>query len=74
MEGISHEAASLAGTLALSKLICLYDDNGISIDGEVQEWFSEDVARFEAYGWRVIRNVNGHDAKEIGDAKECDRV
>ena len=69
MEGISHEAASLAGTLALSKLICLYDDNGISIDGEVQEWFSEDVpARFEAYGWRVIRNVNGHDAKEIGDA------
>ena len=69
MEGISHEAASLAGTLALSKLICLYDDNGISIDGEVQEWFSEDVpARFEAYGWRVIRNVNGHDADEISDA------
>ena len=69
MEGISHEAASLAGTLALSKLICLYDDNGISIDGEVQEWFSEDVpARFEAYGWRVIRNVNGHDAQEISDA------
>ena len=69
MEGISHEAASLAGTLALSKLVCLYDDNGISIDGEVQEWFSEDVpARFEAYGWRVIRNVNGHDAQEISDA------
>ncbi len=69
MEGISHEAASLAGTLALSKLICLYDDNGISIDGEVQGWFSEDVpARFEAYGWRVIRNVNGHDADEISDA------
>ena len=69
MEGISHEAASLAGTLALSKLICLYDDNGISIDGEVKEWFSEDVpARFEAYGWRVIRNVNGHDAQEISDA------
>ena len=69
MEGISHEAASLAGTLGLSKLICLYDDNGISIDGEVAEWFSEDVpARFEAYGWRVIRNVNGHDTQEISDA------
>ena len=69
MEGISHEAASLAGTLGLSKLICLYDDNGISIDGEVDEWFNEDVpARFEAYGWRVIRNVNGHDAQEISDA------
>ena len=59
----------MAGTLGLSKLICLYDDNGISIDGEVDEWFSEDVpARFEAYGWRVIRNVNGHDAQEISDA------
>lgn len=69
MEGISHEAASLAGTLGLSKLICLYDDNGISIDGEVAEWFSEDVpARFEAYGWRVIRNVDGHDAQEISKA------
>lgn len=66
MEGISHEAASLAGTLALDKLICIYDDNGISIDGEVGEWFNEDVpARFEAYGWRVIRNVDGHDAEEI---------
>lgn len=69
MEGISHEAASLAGTLGLSKLICLYDDNGISIDGEVSEWFGEDVpARFEAYGWRVIRNVDGHDADEISSA------
>ncbi len=65
MEGISHEAASLAGTLKLGKLICIYDDNGISIDGEVQGWFTEDVpARFEAYGWRVIRDVDGHD----GDA------
>lgn len=69
MEGISHEAASLAGTLGLGKLICVYDDNGISIDGEVQSWFSEDVPqRFEAYGWRVIRNVDGHDADEIGAA------
>ncbi|MEM9741144.1 MAG: transketolase [Pseudomonadota bacterium] len=66
MEGISHEAASLAGTLKLGKLICLYDDNGISIDGEVDGWFSEDVpARFEAYGWRVIRAVDGHDADAI---------
>ena len=66
MEGISHEAASLAGTLALDKLICIYDDNGISIDGEVDAWFNEDVpARFEAYGWRVIRDVDGHDAEEI---------
>ncbi|MEQ9450336.1 MAG: transketolase [Pseudomonadales bacterium] len=69
MEGISHEAASLAGTLKLDKLICIYDDNGISIDGEVDEWFGEDVpARFEAYGWRVIRNVDGHDSDEIEDA------
>ena len=69
MEGISHEAASLAGTLALGKLICIYDDNGISIDGDVEAWFSEDVAaRFEAYGWRVIRNVDGHDEQEISNA------
>lgn len=66
MEGISHEAASLAGTLQLDKLICVYDDNGISIDGEVDAWFSEDIpARFEAYGWRVIRRVDGHDGDEI---------
>ncbi len=66
MEGISHEAASLAGTLKLGKLICLYDDNNISIDGEVGDWFSEDVpARFEAYGWRVIRAVDGHDGDAV---------
>ena len=69
MEGISHEAASYAGTLGLGKLICVYDDNGISIDGDVAGWFSEDVpARFEAYGWRVIRNVDGHDSDEIAEA------
>ncbi|MCR9277997.1 MAG: transketolase [Pseudomonadaceae bacterium] len=71
MEGISHEAASLAGTLGLGKLVCLYDDNGISIDGEVGEWFGEDVpGRFEAYGWRVIRNVDGHDRDDIAEALE----
>ncbi len=69
MEGISHEAASLAGTLGLGKLVCLYDDNGISIDGEVKDWFTEDVpARFEAYGWRVIRAVDGHDADAVAQA------
>ena len=69
MEGVSHEAASLAGTLRLGKLICLYDDNGISIDGEVGPWFTEDVAaRFESYGWRVIRGVDGHDAEDVGAA------
>ncbi len=66
MEGISHEACSLAGTLKLGKLICFYDDNGISIDGEVQGWFADDTpARFEAYGWHVVRAVDGHDAAAI---------
>ncbi|MEM7220002.1 MAG: transketolase [Pseudomonadota bacterium] len=66
MEGISHEACSLAGTLGLGKLKAIWDDNGISIDGEVDAWFSEDVpARFEAYGWRVIRDVDGHDTQAI---------
>ena len=66
MEGVSHEACSLAGTLGLGKLIAFYDDNGISIDGEVHGWFTDDTpARFEAYGWQVIRNVDGHDADEI---------
>ena len=72
MEGISHECASLAGTLKLAKLVCIYDDNGISIDGEVGGWFSEDVpARFDAYGWRVIDGVDGHDAGEISRALEA---
>ena len=66
MEGISHEACSLAGTLGLGKLIAFYDDNGISIDGEVQGWFTDDTPkRFESYGWQVIPNVDGHDAEEI---------
>jgi transketolase len=69
MEGISHEACSLAGTLGLGKLICFYDDNGISIDGEVQGWFADDTpARFRAYGWQVIADVDGHDATEIDKA------
>jgi len=69
MEGISHEVCSLAGTLKLGKLIALYDDNGISIDGEVEGWFTDDTpARFEAYGWQVIRDVDGHDAGAISNA------
>ncbi len=69
MEGISHEVCSLAGTLKLGKLICLYDDNGISIDGEVEAWFSDDtVKRFEAYGWQVIGGVDGHDSQAIAAA------
>ena len=69
MEGISHEACSLAGTLKLGKLICLYDDNNISIDGEVDGWFTDDTAkRFEAYGWQVIDDVDGHDAAAIAAA------
>ena len=69
MEGISHEACSLAGTLGLGKLIALYDDNNISIDGQVHGWFTDDTPkRFEAYGWQVIRNVDGHDPEEIVQA------
>ncbi|WP_119292008.1 transketolase [Azohydromonas sediminis] len=69
MEGISHEACSLAGTLGLSKLIAVWDDNGISIDGHVEPWFSDDTPkRFEAYGWRVIRDVDGHDAAAVDAA------
>jgi transketolase len=78
MEGISHEACSLAGTLRLSKLIALYDDNGISIDGKVDGWFRDDTPkRFEAYGWNVIANVDGHDVEAldaaISAAKKSDR-
>ncbi len=66
MEGISHEVASLAGTWGLGKLICFWDDNKISIDGNTDGWFTDNTpARFEAYGWQVIRNVNGHDSDEI---------
>lgn len=69
MEGISHEACSLAGTLGLSKLVVLYDDNGISIDGKVEGWFTDDTPkRFEAYGWNVIRAVDGHDVDAIDAA------
>lgn len=69
MEGISHEACSLAGTLKLNKLIAFYDDNGISIDGEVEGWFTDDTAaRFESYGWHVIRDIDGHDASQINAA------
>ncbi|MCK9466337.1 MAG: transketolase [Thiopseudomonas sp.] len=72
MEGISHEVCSLAGTLGLNKLTAFYDDNGISIDGEVQGWFTDDTPRrFESYGWHVIRNVNGHDADEVEVAIEA---
>lgn len=74
MEGISHEACSLAGTLGLGKLIAFYDDNGISIDGEVEGWFNDDTPkRFEAYGWQVIPNVDGHDSEEIKIAIETAR-
>ena len=66
MEGVSHEACSLAGTWGLGKLICFYDDNGISIDGHVTGWFTDDTPhRFEAYGWHVIPGVNGHDPEAI---------
>ncbi len=71
MEGISHEACSLAGTLKLGKLIAIYDDNNISIDGEVGGWFTEDIPkRFDSYGWHVIANVDGHDAEAVQKAIE----
>ena len=75
MEGISHEVCSLAGTLKLGKLIAFYDENGISIDGEIDGWFTDDTAkRFEAYGWHVIRGIDGHDAKALKEAIEQAQV
>jgi transketolase len=72
MEGISHESCSLAGTLGLGKLVAFWDDNGISIDGHVDGWFTDDTPkRFEAYGWHVIPNVDGHDAEAIATAIEA---
>ncbi|MEX1667860.1 transketolase [Zhongshania guokunii] len=74
MEGISHEVCSLAGTLGLGKLVAFYDDNGISIDGEVEGWFTDDTpSRFEAYGWHVIADVDGHNSAEIARAIEAAR-
>jgi transketolase len=75
MEGISHEVCSLAGTLGLGKLIAFYDDNGISIDGEVEGWFTDDTpARFAAYGWQVIPAVDGHNSADIARAIEAARA
>ncbi|ART79556.1 transketolase [Oceanisphaera avium] len=75
MEGISHEACSLAGTLGLGKLIAFWDDNGISIDGELDGWFSDDTPkRFEAYGWQVIANVDGHDSAALTQAIDAARA
>lgn len=75
MEGISHETCSLAGTLGLGKLICFYDDNGISIDGEVEGWFTDDTPkRFESYGWQVIPAVDGHNSAEIAAAIDAARA
>jgi transketolase len=75
MEGISHEVSSLAGTLKLGKLVAFYDDNGISIDGQVEGWFTDDTpARFEAYGWQVIPAVDGHDSAAIAAAIESARA
>ena len=74
MEGISHEVCSLAGTLGLGKLIAFYDDNGISIDGQVEGWFTDDTpARFEAYGWHVVPDVDGHDPAAVAAAIEAGR-
>jgi transketolase len=74
MEGLSHEACSLAGTLGLGKLIAFYDDNGISIDGHVEGWFTDDTPkRFEAYGWHVLHNVDGHDVNAVNAAIEASK-
>ncbi|MCY4312950.1 MAG: transketolase, partial [Gammaproteobacteria bacterium] len=74
MEGISHEGCSLAGTLGLGKLIAIYDDNGISIDGEIQGWFTDDTpARFNSYGWHVIKDIDGHDPDAVSSAIQAAR-
>ncbi len=74
MEGVSHEACSLAGTLGLSKLIMVYDDNGVSIDGDVKGWFTDDTpGRFRAYGWHVVEDVDGHDADTVARAFDAAR-
>src|SRR5689334_19976699 len=74
MEGISHEACSLAGTLGLGKLIVFYDDNAISIDGPTAGWFTDDTPRrFEAYGWHVVANVNGHDVDAVSAAIDASK-
>ena len=75
MEGVSHEACSLAGTLGLSKLVVVYDDNGVSIDGRVEGWFTDDTpARFRAYGWHVVADVDGHDADAVARAFDAARA
>src|SRR5262245_4563528 len=75
MEGISHEVCSLAGTLALGKLIVLYDDNGISIDGHVRNWFTDDTPkRFEAYGWHVVPDIDGHDVEAVDAAIQATKL
>ena len=75
MEGISHEVCSLAGTLGLGKLIAFWDDNGISIDGDVEGWFTDDtVKRFESYGWHVVADVDGHDPQAIDAAIESAKL
>ena len=75
MEGISHEAMSLAGVHELGKLICFYDSNGISIDGKIDEWYKDDIAkRCEAYNWHVIDKVNGHDREAINKAIEKAKI
>ena len=71
MEGVSHEAMSLAGVLKLNKLICFYDSNGISIDGKIDAWYQDDIAlRCRSYGWHVIDNVDGHKRDDINSAIE----
>ena len=75
MEGVSHEACSLAGVWKLGKLIALYDCNGISIDGKTDGWFTEDVgARYKAYGWQVIGPIDGHDEKQLDQALAAARA